>query len=119
MKNRLFKSWSKVFSFTFKNMVSQKAFVSLSVIIALLLFLLPSVIMPIVELTSDDDSNKQYPCDANEIFVVMTDAFSHEFEERYLLEIAFSDNRFPDMSRLTYTPVKDLDEAKQKSEHAR
>ena len=116
MKNRLFKSWSKVFSFTFKNMVSQKAFVSLSVIIALLLFLLPSVIMPIVELTSDDDSNKQYPCDANEIFVVMTDAFSHEFEERYLLEIAFSDNRFPDMSGLTYTPVKDLDEAKQKSE---
>ncbi len=118
MKKLIFKDWHKVFYFTFKNIVSKQSFIALSLVLALILFALPAVIMPIVELNDDgDDMDKEYPCLASEIFVVMTDAFTHEFEERYLLEAAFADPRFPNMSNLKYTPVKNLDEAMERGKN--
>lgn len=118
MKRQSFKGWHKVFAFTFKNIAGQKSFIALTTVICLILFLLPAVIMPITELNSGkDDMDKEYPCNAEEIFVVMTDAFSQEFEERYLLEAAFADPRFPNMSGIKYTPVKTLDDALEKGKN--
>lgn len=115
MKKSIFKGWLKVFSFTFKNIVAKPSFIALTLVLALILFALPAVIMPIVELNDDgDDMEKEYPCNANEIIIVMTDAFTHEFEERYVLEAAFADSRFPNMSNLKYTTVKDMKEAMDK-----
>lgn len=115
MKNSVFKGWHKVFAFTFKNIAAKQSFIALSLVLGLILFALPAVIMPIVELNDDgDDMDKEYSCLANEIFIVMTDAFTHEFEERYMLEAAFADPRFPNMSNLKYTTAENLDEAMKK-----
>ncbi len=112
MKKLSLKNWTKVFSYTFKNIVRQKTYSVVSRLLAILFLLLPAVIMPIVQIYSDYDT--VYSCNANEIIVVMTDAFTNPLEERYLLEAAYMDARFPDMSNLTYSTVSTLEEAGEK-----
>lgn len=44
----------KVFSFTFKNQVKSKGFKALTLILSLLLIVLPALIMPLIEMASDE-----------------------------------------------------------------
>ena len=112
MKKISLKNWSRVFSFTFKNIVTQKTYATVSRLLAILFLLLPAVIMPIVEM-SDGEEETVYSCSANEIIVVMSEAFSSPLEERYLLEMAFLDNRFPDMSKQSYKTADTIEQARE------
>ena len=111
MKKLSLKNWSKVFAFTFKNIVCQKTYTIVSRLLAILFLLLPAVIMPIVEMNSGGDEDVVYSCSANEIIVVTNEVFTSALEERYLLEAAFIDPRFPDMTKQKYTAVNTLYEA--------
>ncbi len=51
-----FKGFSKIFSYTFRNQISAKSFIALSIVVALIFFLLPSSIMILIEIFGNEET---------------------------------------------------------------
>ncbi len=67
----MFKKFDKVFKFTFKNQVKAKGYKSLTIILALVLFLLPVLIFWIVDMASGSSEDEAIAsCGAERIYVV-------------------------------------------------
>ncbi|MCR4585873.1 MAG: ABC transporter permease [Lachnospiraceae bacterium] len=63
----MFKNFGKVLSFSFKNMAGAKSYLTLTIIMTLVLFILPPAIMVIANVVKDDEGIQ--PCGADVIYV--------------------------------------------------
>ena len=66
----MFRRFDKVFGFTFKNQVKSGGYKNLTIVVALLLFILPVIIFAIAASTSEDEEKEIKSCGADKIYVV-------------------------------------------------
>ena len=64
----MFKNFGKVFGFTFKNMSGTKSYLTFTIIMTLILFILPPAIMVIANI-KEDEEDKLESCMADTIYV--------------------------------------------------
>ncbi len=77
----MFKNFAKVFKFTFHNQVTQKGYKSLTIVLAVILFLLPVGILLILSMDANKDKGKTLEsCGADKIYVANTAAENTNFD---------------------------------------
>ncbi|MBR1861687.1 MAG: ABC transporter permease [Lachnospiraceae bacterium] len=74
----MFKNFDKVFRFSFRNQAGTGSFKAVTVVIAVLMFLLPPVIMLIVAFNSNKDDSLK-PCNAERIYVADLTGMGRDF----------------------------------------
>ena len=105
----MFKNFGKVFRFTFKNMSGTKSYLTFTIVIALILFILPIAIMCITNVVSEEDKEIK-PCGADVIYV----ADELEFEPENFRQLkATAPENYKD---LKYVMCDGVDDALSKAE---
>ena len=67
----MFRNFGKVFSFSLRNQVGSKSYKIFTIVFALILLVMPSVIMMIVAGSKDEDEDKPLEsCGAEKIYIV-------------------------------------------------
>lgn len=83
----MFKNFGKVFKFTFKNQVSPSGYRNLTIITAVILFIIPVAIFMIVGKESDGKDKKIEECGAQYIYVVDPEAPDADFNALNMMGI--------------------------------
>ena len=66
----MFKNFSKVFKFTFKNQVEPKGYRNLTIIMSIILLIAPVLIFLLVNYVNKDKKDPLKPCNADKVYVV-------------------------------------------------
>lgn len=104
----MMRGFRQVFDFTFKRTMSAKVFVTLTIVIGLIAFLLPSVLMPVIEKVNMNQAEKDAELrDISAVYYVTDSSSGLDFS-------SLASNGIPDYAATSFIPCESMEQALEK-----